>query len=99
MTNASPNSESGERLHWSDAPWRHDAVLKGWGRLATVGVEAHEIPGNHAEIDREPNVAMPDKTLKNVLHKAQARTESERMALVEPSASEKPITGDGVGVS
>ncbi len=61
-------------------PWRHEDPLYGWGSLATDGVEAYEIPGSHTSIYREPNVGMLARTLNDVLHKAQARAESERIA-------------------
>ncbi len=60
-------------------PWRHDDPLNGWGRLATDGVEAYEIPGSHTGIYREPNVGMLARTLNDVLHKAQATAESDRI--------------------
>ena len=79
-------------------PWKHADPLRGWGRLATDGVEAYEIPGSHASIYREPNVGMLARTLNDVLHKAQARAENDRVALADPSVSAEPITSDGVGV-
>lgn len=59
------------------APWRDDDPLNGWGRLATDGVEAYEVPGSHTSIYREPNVEVLARTLNDVLRKAQTRAESE----------------------
>ena len=79
-----------------DAPsaYRGDMTtpLNGWGRLATDGVEAYEIPGGHTGIYKEPNVGVLASTLNDVLHKAWTRAESERAALADPSVSAEPIT-------
>jgi natural product biosynthesis luciferase-like monooxygenase protein len=68
-------------------PWRDFDPLYGWGKIAAEGVEEHEIPGSHAGIYKEPSVAMLAKTLQDVLHKAQAETERERIPLVESSGA------------
>jgi thioesterase domain-containing protein len=60
-------------------PWKDYDPLYGWGKIATEGVEAHEISGSHAGIYKEPRVGILAKTLKEVLQKAQAATSSERM--------------------
>ena len=75
-------------------PWRDDDPLNGWGHLATDGVDAYEVPGTHTSIYREPNVEVLASTLNDVLHKAQARAESQRMTSTEQSLSETPIPGD-----
>lgn len=41
--------------------------LLGWGRIARGGVELYEIPGNHMDIVREPNVKILGEQLKKCL--------------------------------
>ncbi len=47
--------------------------LKGWGQLATEGVEAHVVPGDHFSMIREPHVTILAEQLRNciqtVLHR------------------------------
>ncbi|MGA9725840.1 MAG: SDR family NAD(P)-dependent oxidoreductase, partial [Candidatus Binatus sp.] len=45
----------------------------GWGPLAEVGVEVHEIPGTHREIMREPNVGILARELIGCLAAAHDR--------------------------
>jgi thioesterase domain-containing protein len=78
-------------------PWQEYDPLYGWGKIATDGVEAYEIPGSHAGIYREPNIKMLVKTLNDVLHKAQATTKSERRVLDDPSMPPEPIASNHVG--
>jgi FkbH-like protein len=75
--------------------WREDDALHGWGRLATDGVDAYEIPGSHTRIYKEPNVGMLARTLNDVLHQAQARVERERGALADPRVLAVPSTSVG----
>jgi amino acid adenylation domain-containing protein/FkbM family methyltransferase len=80
-------------------PWKEYDPLYGWGKLATEGVEAYEIPGSHTGIYTEPNVAVLVRTLKDILHNAQAEMESERRALLGLGASTAPIARDSEAIS
>jgi thioesterase domain-containing protein len=47
--------------------------LKGWGKLATDGVDLHQVPGNHFTMLREPNVQALGEQLRECIEQTQAR--------------------------
>jgi hypothetical protein len=50
----------------------HDPQL-GWGRFATQGVEVHEIPGDHQDMFKPPNVQIMARQLEECLAEVQSR--------------------------
>lgn len=50
----------------------HDPAL-GWGRFAAQGVEVHEIPGDHQDMFKPPNVQILARRLRDCLLEAQAQ--------------------------
>jgi amino acid adenylation domain-containing protein len=51
--------------------------LKGWGNLATEGVDLHQVPGNHFTMLREPNVQALGEQLRQCIEQVQARRNGE----------------------
>ena len=47
--------------------------VEGWGRLATKGVDVHQIPGDHFSILHEPNVKVLGEQLRHSIEEARAR--------------------------
>jgi thioesterase domain-containing protein len=47
--------------------------VEGWGRLATGGVDVHQIPGDHFSILHEPNVKVLGEQLRGCIEEARAR--------------------------
>ncbi len=50
----------------------HDPAL-GWGRFATLGVDVHEIPGDHQDMFKPPNVQLMARQFQQCLAEAQSR--------------------------
>lgn len=59
------------------ASWYKDAQL-GWEKLATGGVEVHDVPGNHLSLMGEPDVQELAAKFKLCLEKAQANNQGDR---------------------
>ncbi len=47
--------------------------LKGWGTLATEGVDLHAVPGNHFTMLREPHVQILGEQLRQCIEQVVAR--------------------------
>jgi amino acid adenylation domain-containing protein len=54
---------------------KHDKLdaFKGWGSLATEGVDVHHVPGNHFSMLREPNVQILGEQLRQCIEDARAQ--------------------------
>jgi len=52
----------------------------GWGDLAEGGLEAHDLPGNHSTILKEPHIEILSKTLEACLEKARSEVTVEELS-------------------
>lgn len=61
-------------LDWKAQTEKITSPYKGWGRVASEGVDQYNVPGNHFSMLREPNVRILGEQLRQYIEAAGARS-------------------------